>query len=173
MASLRPGFPTNLQFGWIVIHYSRWENGGQPQPMVVALPPKSHYSRWENGGQPQLSLGGSVGMPGIIADGRTGANRNYFRQRDYGLGIIADGRTGANRNHNSTKSIARIIIADGRTGANRNTVDVAHSSHCIIADGRTGANRNRTRRPPRSCQDYSRWENGGQPQPGPRGLRLA
>ena len=78
-------------------HCTRWENGGQPQPCALRVCPVPNCTRWENGGQPQH---GGVGIsrhydctrwenggqpqhgvvcsqhPGIVPDGRTGANRN-------------------------------------------------------------------------------------------------
>ena len=78
----------------------------------------------------------------IIADGRTGANRNVATSHAPSHRIIADGRTGANRNALLIICRGVTIIADGRTGANRNRMASTHSRSAIIADGRTGANRN-------------------------------
>ena len=77
------------------------------------------FSRWEIGGQPQLEQMQARGYA-ILADGRSGANRN-----------LVDGSTGW-----------RPILADGRSGANRNLVDGSTGWRPILADGRSGANRN-------------------------------
>ena len=58
------------------------------------------------------------------------------------ISIIADGRSGANRNRMKRLSIDGCIIADGRSGANRNASTRGLSGSPIIADGRSGANRN-------------------------------
>ena len=56
-----------------------------------------HYSRWEIGEQPQLVNGLNEEI-GIIADGRSGSNRNITTDILDAMGIIADGRSGSNRN---------------------------------------------------------------------------
>ena len=100
----------------------------------------------------------------IIADGRSGRNRNkpalwgvrvldYSRweigeepqhlARSYILRvIIADGRSGRNRNMWLLLSSQVRIIADGRSGRNRNTVEPGTRAMIIIADGRSGRNHN-------------------------------
>ena len=100
-----------------------------------------YYSRWEIGGKPQL----------------TGAALALYK-------IIADGRSGANRNPAGEFSAKRMIIADGRSGANRNPSCRRVWRGEIIADGRSGANRNRRWGLPESLLNYSRWEIGGKPQ---------
>ena len=75
-------------------HYSRWEIGGKPQPAFVVVAVWGNYSRWEIGGKPQRvfasyhhdysrwEIGGKPQLRAfsilraIIADGRSGANRN-------------------------------------------------------------------------------------------------
>ena len=42
------------------------------------MPPRLDFSRWENGGQPQ-HVEGRFAIHNILADGRTGANRNVAR----------------------------------------------------------------------------------------------
>ncbi len=66
-----------------------------------------------------------------------------------GTPIIADGRTGANRNRLALGALLNAIIADGRTGANRNIEGNRGETGFIIADGRTGANRNPRQAVPR------------------------
>ena len=67
-----------------------------------------HYSRWEIGGKPQPD-GEADGADTIIADGRSGANRNHAVAGALDLVIIADGRSGANRNKQSPASSAIIL----------------------------------------------------------------
>ena len=77
------------------------------------------YSRWEIGGQPQQLLI-AIALASIIADGRSGANRNKTTTTNSKSLIIADGRSGANRNVRHNYDFRFLIIADGRSGANRN-----------------------------------------------------
>ena len=42
---------------------------------LIRVGKPTHFSRWENGGQPQLAVARRA-LPVILADGRTGANRN-------------------------------------------------------------------------------------------------
>ena len=66
---------------------------------------------------------GDRGLTGadIVADGRSGANRNDWKRLQPWPGIVADGRSGANRNRRCMAYTIDPIIADGRSGANRNT----------------------------------------------------
>ena len=81
--------------------------------------PAHYFSRWENGGQPQRDCIVKTRHL-ILADGRTGANRNACMNRRSSVRILADGRTGANRNQEGGVEVQAAILADGRTGANRN-----------------------------------------------------
>ena len=67
-------------------------------------------------------MSGWLALSSIVADGRTGANRNLpVRVMLETPNIVADGRTGANRNQSGQVCETVTIVADGRTGANRNT----------------------------------------------------
>ena len=70
---------------------------------LVANAIHANFSRWEIGGQPQLPIhvGGGPSTVHILADGRSGANRNMMSSwigLAYAKVILADGRSGANRN---------------------------------------------------------------------------
>ncbi len=56
----------------------------------------------------------------IVADGRSGRNRNHELAREQSLMIVADGRSGRNRNLDHGLNRLEIIVADGRSGRNRN-----------------------------------------------------
>ena len=81
---------TCLQVWLLTIDYSRWENGGQPQQGIPHSVQAKDYSRWENGGQPQQNAR-CLASVRIIADGRTGANRNSSSVDVIVAPIIADG----------------------------------------------------------------------------------
>ena len=57
------------------VNYSRWEIGEQPQPLPHNILARVNYSRWEIGEQPQQGWR-TYGQGIIIADGRSGSNRN-------------------------------------------------------------------------------------------------
>ena len=76
--------------------------------------------------------------PCIIADGRSGSNRNTLSERIRAASIIADGRSGSNRNTAYRCTVHQPIIADGRSGSNRNDTVPLWISAPIIADGRSG-----------------------------------
>ena len=63
----------------------------------------------------------------IIADGRSGSNRNLIEVVEEADEIIADGRSGSNRNFSVEFSSRSRIIADGRSGSNRNVNSLAMS----------------------------------------------
>ena len=111
------------------LHFSRWEIGGQPQlgTFQYGRAALVDFSRWEIGGQPQRDSGADRSKvdPHILADGRSGANRNNDAQQerlDVREMILADGRSGANRNiwRYPAQGNDVPILADGRSGANRN-----------------------------------------------------
>ena len=37
------------------VHYTRWEIGGEPQPWSMGVTGTTDYTRWEIGGEPQRS----------------------------------------------------------------------------------------------------------------------
>ena len=76
---------------------SRWEIGEEPQPQSLDPIPHFDCSRWEIGEEPQL-------FP------------LCYRLLD----IVADGRSGRNRNRRELAQLCRPIVADGRSGRNRN-----------------------------------------------------
>ena len=100
----------------------------------------------------------------IIADGRSGRNRNSRTTNTPRTTIIADGRSGRNRNGNRDTRGRKRIIADGRSGRNRNHTWSVGTGTPIIADGRSGRNRNCLEMLPKSRENYSRWEIGEEPQ---------
>ncbi len=78
----------------------------------------------------------------IIAEGRSGNNRNNSARASATLFIIAEGRSGNNRNYTRRTPLSRVIIAEGRSGNNRNNSARASATLFIIAEGRSGNNRN-------------------------------
>ena len=59
----------------VCIYCSRWEIGEQPQHLPIVGVLILHCSRWEIGEQPQLSAA-MAEITKIVADGRSGSNRN-------------------------------------------------------------------------------------------------
>ena len=100
--------------------YSRWEIGDKPQHERSTTASRNNYSRWEIGDKPQPF--------GAYADGyddysrwEIGDKPQPYPDRDLHSIIIADGRSGTNRNMGLAGSLGGLIIADGRSGTNRNT----------------------------------------------------
>ena len=54
-----------------VLHYTRWEIGGEPQQQMNAIANVTDYTRWEIGGEPQHYRTPCANRQ-IIPDGRSG-----------------------------------------------------------------------------------------------------
>ncbi len=123
-------------------NYSRWEIGGKPQHDDVAFNFGLHYSRWEIGGKPQRR-GVHVDVARIIADGRSGANRNGelsapMEHPDYSRWEI-----GGKPQHIRQRKRHRNNYSRWEIGGKPQPGHVDLPGVSIIADGRSGANRNR------------------------------
>ena len=64
-----------IALGLLISDCSRWEIGEEPQRVGVHPAHKVHCSRWEIGEEPQLD-GPVCQTVEIVADGRSGRNRN-------------------------------------------------------------------------------------------------
>ena len=79
-------------------------------------------SRWEIGEEPQQKAEAAEAHRQIVADGRSGRNRNDNLPTWLIVAIVADGRSGRNRNVLYAASNSVGIVADGRSGRNRNSL---------------------------------------------------
>ena len=78
-----------------------------------------YCSRVENGEQPQRIVK-VINTKRIVAEWRTGNNRNVLLPLALVGFIVAEWRTGNNRNYYADIARRRIIVAEWRTGNNRN-----------------------------------------------------
>ena len=104
----------------ITMNCSRWEIGGQPQRLVIPIAPEEHCSRWEIGGQPQHTPECDECL-GDCSRWEIGGQPQRVNLRGGRLCIVADGRSGGNRNILAPGISSPRIVADGRSGGNRNT----------------------------------------------------
>ena len=105
-----------------ITYCSRWEIGEQPQHVEGIGDVDIDCSRWEIGEQPQLEAA-AIQNAHIVADGRSGSNRNVVRIVDRVHHIVADGRSGSNRNLVVPRLADIRIVADGRSRSNRNSLN--------------------------------------------------
>ena len=78
----------------------------------------------------------------IVADGRSGANRNASAAAWRTSQYCSRWEIGGYRNLQCTLHSNIYIVADGRSGANRNFGSRGPAWESIVADGKSGANRN-------------------------------
>ena len=78
-------------------HFSRWEIGEEPQQAAAADDQRGHFSRWEIGEEPQLER--SVNVQSVhFSRWEIGEEPQLMSSAVTGVGILADGRSGRNRN---------------------------------------------------------------------------
>ena len=147
----------------ITVNYTRWEIGGEPQPMAMSLDD-----------------------PIIIPDGRSGGNRNLNSSAERSPSIIPDGRSGGNRNSGEENMNSPLLYPMGDRGGTATILVRDHNFRVLYPMGdRGGTATGRLRyappfyytrweiggEPQRPCtsgtmgNDYTRWEIGGEPQP--------
>ena len=126
---------------WRRDEFSRWEIGGQPQPTTRRIRGAASLADGRSGASRnwyQLACP----MPCSLADGRSGASRNVTTEAVSYTDSLADGRSGASRNDIQHFTQRGQSLADGRSGTSRNIAGDVAAPSASLADGRSGASRN-------------------------------